>query len=199
MKKMLEEPTKQQVEFLANISSWRWNPETNKVILSSATNNNEYNVSSLSLRSVLNHIDDDDREFFLSVIRQLIKTEHFPKLYVRLLSDQAVKHVFINGKIKFNIDSRSFSCYGIIQDVSEARELSELLKKQNKQLKDIAWMQSHEVRSEVATILGLIELLTSNNLSASEQNEILQGIKTTGLKLDSTIKKIDAQTFISER
>ncbi len=199
MKKMLEEPTKQQVEFLANISSWRWNPETNKVILSSATNNNEYNVSSLSLRSVLNHIDDDDMEFFLSVIRQLIKTEHFPKLYVRLLSDQAVKHVFINGKIKFNIDSRSFSCYGIIQDVSEARELSELLKKQNKQLKDIAWMQSHEVRSEVATILGLIELLTGNNLSASEQNEILQGIKTTGLKLDSTIKKIDAQTFISER
>ena len=77
-------------------------------------------------------------------------------------------------------------------------ELNEAYKKQNEQLREIAWIQSHKVRSPVATILGLIPLLKYNDKTDNENKLILEGIKTASINLDTIIREIDEKTTLSD-
>lgn len=71
---------------------------------------------------------------------------------------------------------------------------SSLISKQNEQLKEIAWIQSHEVRSHVATILGLADLLKPEKATDTENKEAIDGIKKASIELDNVIRKINKLT-----
>lgn len=62
---------------------------------------------------------------------------------------------------------------------------------QGRSLDQIAWVQSHEVRQQVANILGLSRLLKDEvEAATSEQQELLNHIETSAEKLDQITKKI---------
>jgi len=65
---------------------------------------------------------------------------------------------------------------------------------QKGQLDDIAWIQSHKVRSQVATILGLAQLFNYDDANDENNSTIISGLKETTEKLDEIIKEIDAKT-----
>jgi len=68
------------------------------------------------------------------------------------------------------------------------------LEKHQKQLAEIAWIQSHKVRSPLATLMGLINLLQENYPVDEDKKTILEGIKTASAKLDKVIKEIVDKT-----
>jgi|GEM_PF-3751822 len=71
---------------------------------------------------------------------------------------------------------------------------SSLIASQNKRLRKIASVQSHEVRGQVATILGLSELIDAENPGNPANKEVLDGIKHASKNLDGIIKNINELT-----
>ncbi len=89
-----------------------------------------------------------------------------------------------------NGDITGVSCF--MNDVTERSTYTDTIEKQNKSLRNIAWLQSHKVRNRVATILGLTSLL-DNKHNDVELNKILLGIKAEAAKLDLVIREINAE------
>jgi len=85
--------------------------------------------------------------------------------------------------------------YNII-DVTQNKQDQNRILEQNKKLKEIAWQQSHEVRSPVVNLLGITEQLSKNNENLTkEDQEILFNAITSEIKrLDVIIKSIIEKT-----
>jgi signal transduction histidine kinase len=62
---------------------------------------------------------------------------------------------------------------------------------QNKKLKEIAFIQSHELRRPVANILGLAELIPSIEISEDDKN-IIDMLKHVAADLDTQIRNVVA-------
>lgn len=62
--------------------------------------------------------------------------------------------------------------------------------KHNHQLQQFSFIAAHNLRSPVARILGLINLLQLDNAENNEREYILEQIKTTGQDLDQVIKDL---------
>jgi PAS domain S-box-containing protein len=76
-----------------------------------------------------------------------------------------------------------------LADVTQRKTAELNLAAQNKELRQIAWMQSHEMRRLVANIIGLISLLEKEGLSPENQEIIFFLDKEIGA-LDVVIHKI---------
>lgn len=74
-----------------------------------------------------------------------------------------------------------------------AKERADAIEEQNKALKEIAWMQSHKVRSHVATILGLAEVIDTC-ADKTNNDRILVDIKQVAKDLDNVIRDINQIT-----
>lgn len=59
-------------------------------------------------------------------------------------------------------------------------------------------MHSHELRSPLASILGLIPLLNLDNPIDPGNVVILDGIKTSAHELDEIIREMDQKTTIAD-
>lgn len=80
-------------------------------------------------------------------------------------------------------------------DIHERKIYSEKMKKQNESLKEIAFVQAHEVRGPLASILGLINLMKSDEGPKSEYVHLLE---VSAKQLDSRISKIISLTNNTE-
>jgi PAS domain S-box-containing protein len=85
------------------------------------------------------------------------------------------------------------SCFA--RDITRQHLYTEMIEKQNKQLKNIAWMLSHEVRLPVANILGLVPLFNSTNIADPGNAQIISFLKEEAIKMDNLIRKITEETI----
>lgn len=81
---------------------------------------------------------------------------------------------------------------GTNRNVTEDIIVQEKLKTQNKVLRDIAFIQSHEVRRSLANILGVIEVL--NNSNSVNNKEIFDHLIESANELDMQIRSIVKKT-----
>ena len=79
----------------------------------------------------------------------------------------------------------AISCFS--RDITEARIDQERILRQNQQLRKIAWIQSHEVRSPLANIMGLVQLLTATDMPGEEFLNMLSMLKTSADQLNQVI------------
>lgn len=73
-------------------------------------------------------------------------------------------------------------------DISIRIRQEQLVLAQNKSLKEIAFIQSHELRRPVSSIMGLMDLIESEDYRASREDMIL--LKQIVSELDTKIRKI---------
>lgn len=106
-----------------------------------------------------------------------------------------------NGVTDYSLKDKLFALGPKInRALKEAKEkkekqiTDEKLKAQYKKLIDIAFMQSHQVRAPVASILGLINLVNFENMSDPANIEVLNNLKKATLMLDDAIKNIVEKT-----
>jgi signal transduction histidine kinase len=79
------------------------------------------------------------------------------------------------------------------------REKSEkMLEMKNKKLTEIAFLQSHQVRRPVATLLGLMRLLKLDDPADPINMEIIPKIETVTKELDTVIHDIVIKTAEAE-
>ena len=103
-----------------------------------------------------------------------------------LLEEQ--KRLIEEQKLKIEESHRSIQALnenleGVVQD--RTMQLVE----RNKQLKHYAFMNAHEVRGPLSTILGLLQI-ASEFTTVEEKDELIQMIGESALKLDGTIRKM---------
>ena len=156
----------------------------------------------------INCIHPEDKDTFEASIKQALtegKTES--KFRVRH-KDGTIKYLKGNAVLKKGHDSIPDTLSGLTIDITnmvlsqdallaKSMELEHILLKveqQNERLREIAWIQSHKVRSHVAAIMGLVEILNLDDISDSNNVETLQHILKVSHELDNTIKEINDKT-----
>ncbi|OJW83391.1 MAG: hypothetical protein BGO69_00415 [Bacteroidetes bacterium 46-16] len=86
----------------------------------------------------------------------------------------------------------SISC--VTRDATDRHKAMRRIQMQNDQLKEIAWLQSHKVRSQVTTILGLSQFIDKDLINDPELNKVLEGIQQAAQELDVVIKEVNRLT-----
>jgi PAS domain S-box-containing protein len=101
-------------------------------------------------------------------------------------------------EIRFNPihdkDNNVISVNCLSRDITSEKEHMIRIQEQNEKLNEIAWIQSHQVRGPVATILGLAQLLDPSNSSDPANAKVLEGVKEAAAELDAIIKDVVAKT-----
>ncbi|MCI4669411.1 MAG: PAS domain S-box protein [Bacteroidia bacterium] len=111
------------------------------------------------------------------------------------LADGHVEHVETIKAPVFDDEGQLLGVMGIARDISTLKDQLEKLEVQNKLLRNIAWMQSHEVRAPLSNIMGLISLMEGDeNVSREELEFIYKKVLQEAHSLDNIIRKIILQT-----
>ncbi len=80
------------------------------------------------------------------------------------------------------------SCFS--RDITTEKKYEQKIEKQNAQLRDIAWKQSHQVRRYVANILGVMHLVDVDKMVDPEVKNYMKILQTEVDTLDKVIKEI---------
>lgn len=89
------------------------------------------------------------------------------------------------------------SCY--MRDVTERRNYIKKIEDANTRLQEIAWLQSHKVRSHTATILGMVQLYNADTPDSPDNSNVIQGIKEAAEYLDNVIREITEKTNLQDQ
>lgn len=130
-------------------------------------------------------------------IRQVILPET-PFIFVSgALGEERAVELIKNGATDYTLKDKLFSLNfkirRALKEVKEKKEKAiseETIRVQNEKLFEIAFLQSHQVRRPVSSILGLIELIKKPPLNY----KVIEHLETAAKELDSVIHEIVQKT-----
>lgn len=79
----------------------------------------------------------------------------------------------------------------IISDITEKKQFIQQLQEQNKALRDIAWINSHEIRRPVVSILSITQLLNEQHADPDMNRKLIDWLNKSTIQLDEIIHKIE--------
>ncbi|MDZ4744769.1 MAG: PAS domain-containing protein [bacterium] len=104
---------------------------------------------------------------------------------------------------KSNVSGQMLRVTGTVQDITDRKfiereriELVQRLTQRNSQLEQYAFIVSHDLRSPVSTMLGLVALIKDPDADDETRNTCLVGLMSTLHKLDETIQ--DLSTVVDD-
>lgn len=139
-------------------------------------------------------IHPDDMEMILEIINELIegKKEMDSAIFRIITTNGTVRYIESHAIVKKAESGVVIRLIGTNRNVTDDVLVQEKLKSQNKALRDIAFIQSHEVRRPLANILGVIEVLNNNN--TVNNKDILDHLIQSANELDTQIRSIVQKT-----
>lgn len=181
----------------AEIGIWEIDLVTNKVIWDERMFQlyGYPNGTDTSLYKIFNtavHPEDTDR--MAKIIGDLIMgiTEINGAIYRIVMPDGTIKSIESHAIIKRSEEGKPVSLIGTNRDVTEDVQVQERIRNQNKALREIAFIQSHEVRRPLANILGIIEIL--RHMDSFAELEIFHHLEESAEELDQEIRNIVNKT-----
>ena len=78
-----------------------------------------------------------------------------------------------------------------VEDVTQLIELQDELKTKVEQLKVVSYKNSHMLRSPVASIIGLVDMVEEHGITSEHNRQILSYLKDAIIKLDNVIHEIN--------
>lgn len=151
----------------------------------------EYNNTLLS-----ENIHPDDRDRVLQEVKDMINDptrEIYYSEYRFLNARREAILVQHRGLFLRDEQGRAIRSVDTLRDITAERERLHRIEQQNKQLKEIAWAQSHHVRAPLARIMALSELLKGEVFSPKQQ-EVISYLSASASELDEAIKAIIKKT-----
>ncbi|RZL17539.1 MAG: PAS domain S-box protein [Pedobacter sp.] len=140
-------------------------------------------------------IHPEDRDRTVSLFQDLLKRkdQRWNVEYRYICSDGKYKYVKDRGYLLLNEQLEPFRMVGAIQDIHQIKIYQQQLELQNEKLKEIAWLNSHEIRRPLSNITGVIPLIKD---SLDDRDSLLQLIDVLELsteELEQSIQKVNAQ------
>jgi len=144
----------------------------------------------------MNKVHDEDRELVIETFINIIadKKQDWSAEYRYICANGAVKYVRDRGHTIFNPDGDPVRLIGAMQDIDKQKRYEKLLLSQNQQLKEIAWINSHEVRRPLSNIIGLVELIKESS-SDEDIALLINYLYVSSRELDNAVVLINQQTL----
>lgn len=100
------------------------------------------------------------------------------------------KYVHDRGHIIYNEKQDAIRVIGVIQDITEQKESMQQLQQQNETLREIARINSHDIRKPVASILGIMSVIDLENNDAALNTQLFAMLQESTFELDVMLHKI---------
>ncbi|MBL3658077.1 tetratricopeptide repeat protein [Fulvivirga sediminis] len=113
------------------------------------------------------------------VIQELAEKNSHIQMQAEELQAQSEKVMILNNNLE-NLNTT-------LED--KIKERTRILKEQNKVLAEYAYINAHELRAPVATVMGLVNLLKNSKIEGKER-EIIEYLAKASSQLDSVIKNL---------
>ncbi|PRY53166.1 PAS domain S-box-containing protein [Arcticibacter pallidicorallinus] len=136
------------------------------------------------------HPEDVDRVNRLIESRLASGETRWMSEYRFRCADGTYKTVLDRGFIIFSDEGKPLRMIGCMQDVTQRVAYVHAIENHNRQLREIAWMQSHLVRAPLARILGITDILAEGGNSEDQIDELLSYLSVSAAELDDIIKGI---------
>lgn len=151
-----------------------------------------YDITQTSVGWWTEHVHPEDVEQVTSLIESRLASgePRWMSEYRFRCADGTYKTVLDRGFIIFSDEGKPLRMIGCMQDVTQRVAYVHAIENHNKQLREIAWMQSHLVRAPLARILGITEILAQGGNSQDRINEMLSYLSVSAAELDDIIKDI---------
>lgn len=143
----------------------------------------------ITLNNFLKLMDETERILELDAnkkLKSIITIEILLALLSILIITLEILYIFIPLEKNLRIKMRQ---HGII---------TSLLAEQNRKLREIARLQSHEVRRPLTSIMGLVDLITKENKTNKSLIPHITRLKESSAELDDVIHKMVDQTIMDQ-
>jgi PAS domain S-box-containing protein len=188
-----------QSQELAHFGNWRWDIQEDIVSWSPAL----YTIYGLdphefkaTFAGYQERLHPDDR----SAIRQTIETvlltgedAEFEERIIRPNGD--LRYLRSWAKLKKDGQGVPLEMIGACLDITEKVDHIRAIEDRNRQLLEIAWMQSHVIRSPLTKIMALVELIGDTpDTHTAEKNELFGHLLASAQELDEQVRRINEKT-----
>jgi len=144
------------------------------------------------------HLHPDDKERVLQGIQQALneKRNLWADEYRLRCGNGKYKYVLDRAYILYDEQQRPVRMIGATQDIQIQKEYEQAILRQNEQLREIAYISSHEVRGPASALMGLFMLMKEQYIAQNNQDyqELMPLIRESLEQLDSVIHKIVDKT-----
>ncbi len=106
--------------------------------------------------------------------------------------------LLVSGMTYFDESGKPYKHIAVLNDITERQKMLKGLEKQNKQLLEIAWSQSHLVRAPLSKIMGLSAAIQNRLINEEKVEEFLNYIQQSAQELDNVIRQISNKTATIE-
>ncbi|MGK7395432.1 MAG: PAS domain S-box protein [Candidatus Cyclobacteriaceae bacterium M3_2C_046] len=179
----------QQAQSFANLGNFEINLKTRELILSEETYHilGMYKSDAEMKEEILEQMILPD--FFISTKKKindfvLGKVKYLNiKVRIRRLNDKEERTVHARAEKLFDDKGSAQKIIGIVQDITDIKATEEELKIRNQELNNFVYKVSHDLRSPLLSITGLLNLLKLNR--SSDESEKYLGL------IEQRIKRLD--------
>ena len=171
---------------------WDWNMLTGKIIWNKGIKGIfGYAKTTYTHEWWRDKIHPDDLDLVLKEFALVIenKKNRLQIEYRFRCEDGEYKSVLDRSFVLFDDNGEPIRMIGSMQDITERIKHINAIESQNSRLKEIAWIQSHEIRAPLARIMGLIDLLDEFTADQDKKN-CIKHLKTSSAELDIAIRSI---------
>lgn len=148
--------------------------------------------------SLYNHIFSEDKDAFVIWQEMAMKRKgQTEPIDLRILKNDGTISTIRTSGISFADENENVIKFvAVAKDITIRKRNSEELFKQNKQLKEIAWTQSHIVRAPLTRLMGLVYAIQKGIVPEPEKEVYYKYIVDSANELDTVIKDITAKTVL---
>ena len=157
-------------EQLSSVGSWEWLVLSDRLYWSVGTydmfERKQVDNEALVVQNYAEYVHEDDLERILKAIENTVNTGVDFNVEHRIRIGDRIKHIHVKGECVFDKSGKVIIVRGAVRDhtleiqIQESLMLyNELLEKKNDELKQFAYVASHDLQEPLRTITSFIELL----------------------------------------
>lgn len=139
-------------------------------------------------------VHPEDKKHYKIAWRQLLQTGRSVFEYRIQHKDGTLRYIKNEAVLRRDHNNVPRFINGLARDVTVQKMQLQQIQSQNKQLQDIAWIQSHKVRGPVASILGLAQLFNIEQEDITNL-QIMHHVQTAANNLDLVIRDIVNKSY----
>lgn len=192
-----------EAERTAAMCSWTWDVTTDAFGWSEAACDifNMRVQYAMNYNRFLRSVHKDDRVNVQLATNEILNSGRAREFTFRINDGAKKKKIVLVciGRIIKDENNTVERITGTLQDITEKMTYVNSIREKNRKLAEIAQLQSHIVRSQVANILGICEVLDIESIAGEENKELIRELKKSTEKLDTITRNIVDKTYDSSQ
>lgn len=143
---------------------------------------------------IVDKLHPEDRERVIASIDEayLLRAHSWSCEYRFRCADGQYKYVFNQAFILLDENGEPEKLLGALRDITIRKNYEVSLLHKNEILKEIAWKNSHELRRPLSNMMGIMDLLKTDDTVPDHQATLLNMLEISAAELDELIMRISA-------